>query len=100
MLRCRLYGDYLSGTVLQIPTTAFLCISLIKRSLGASGWIAFVKAHQKKHGGSYSASMKAAAPLWRKQKAGKGAAKADKADKGDDDGKKKSKKDGEEKSKV
>ena len=56
--------------------------------MGASSWIAFVKAYHKKHGGSYSASLKAAAPLWRKQKAGKGA----KADKGDDEGKKKVKK--------
>ena len=59
--------------------------------MGASTWIAFVKSYHKKHGGSYSASLKAAAPLWRKQKAGKGG-KADKADKGDDDGKKKVKK--------
>ena len=42
--------------------------------MGASSWIAFVKAYHKKHGGSYSAALKGAAPLWRKQKAGKGAA--------------------------
>ena len=55
--------------------------------MGASSWIAFVKAYHKKHGGSYSASLKAAAPLWRKQKAGKGAGKG-----ADDEGKKKVKK--------
>ena len=36
--------------------------------MGASAWISFVKAYHKKHGGSFSASLKAAAPLWRKQK--------------------------------
>jgi hypothetical protein len=49
--------------------------------MGASSWIAFAKAYHKKHGGSYSAALKAAGPLWRKQKAGKGSV--------DDEGKKK-----------
>ena len=40
--------------------------------MGASSWIAFVKAYHKKHGGSFSSALKGAAPLWRKQKSGKG----------------------------
>ena len=39
--------------------------------MGASAWIAHVKAYHKKHGGSYSASLKAAAKTWKK---GSGAA--------------------------
>ena len=44
--------------------------------MGASSWIAFVKAYHKKHGGSYSDALKKAAPLWRKQKGKKGGADA------------------------
>jgi hypothetical protein len=39
----------------------------------ASAWIQFVKSNHKKHGGSFSDALKRSAPLWRKQKAGKGA---------------------------
>ena len=31
-----------------------------------SAWIAHVKAYHKKHGGSYSAALKAAAKTWKK----------------------------------
>jgi len=46
--------------------------------MGASAWINFAKAYHKKHGGSYSAALKAAGPLWRKQKKGKGSEPAPK----------------------
>ena len=48
--------------------------------MGASAWINHVKAYHKKHGGSYSASLKAASKTWKK---GSGAA---------EDGKKKRRK--------
>ena len=41
----------------------------------ASGWIAHVKAYHKKHGGTYSAALKAAAKTWKKAPADKGTKK-------------------------
>lgn len=38
----------------------------------ASAWIAHVKAYHSKHGGSYSAALKAAAKTWTKKSKVKG----------------------------
>ena len=54
------------------PTHTFLYYTYLK-AMAASAWIQFVKANHKKHGGSYSDALKRSAPLWRKQKGGKGA---------------------------
>ena len=35
--------------------------------MGASAWIAHVKAYHKKHGGTYAAALKAAAKTWKKK---------------------------------
>ena len=44
--------------------------------MGASGWIAHVKAFHKKHGGTYAEALKKAAPSWRAKKKGGSAPEA------------------------
>ena len=47
--------------------------------MGASGWIAHVKAYHKKHGGTYAEALKKAAPSWKAKKKG-GKAKTEESD--------------------